>query len=413
MLGSLARQFLGARTTPGQPISFDVPWVSGGVHTAAGIQVTPESALSSSAVLAAFQRISFTVGRMPKVLYKRSGDDGRERATAHPLYSVIRTSPNPEQSATSFWTRMVASILLYGNAYAYIERNVYGQIVALWHLKSRHVQVLRENGLRYVVESNGQSYSLLRENVLHIPGWAPWGLLGESQVMLGREAIGVDMAMKDFRSRFFANDARPGLLVKKKGISGAGGTQKIKDFLEYWKIAFGGKNRFLPGVIDAEEDIKEFGLGPAEAQIAEGQIFQVQEICRITGLQPHMIAELSRATFSNIEAQGIDALNYAFGPWVSLIEEECTNQLLLPKEQKRYFIEMLMDALQRGDIRSRYAAYAIGWNRWLTTNEIRRKENLNPLDGGDEMGDPMGAPTGANSDTSDPNQGGKDNAQVA
>ena len=200
--------------------------------------------------------------------------------------------------------------------------------------------------------------------------------MGYSPIAMARNAVGMTLACEEYGSSFFANGARPGGVLKHPGV--------LKDpskLRESWQAVYGGTaNTGKVVVLEEGVDYQQISIPPEEAQFLETRKFQIDEIARLYRVPPHMIGDLERATFSNVEQQSLEYVKYTLNPWVVRWEQSLQKALLLPSEQKRYFIKFNVDGLLRGDYQSRMQGYSIGrQNGWFSANDIREMENMNPI----------------------------------
>lgn len=358
-------------------------------ETAAGIAIDESSALSIGVVYACVRIIAENVASLPLILYRRVAGGGKERATDHALYTLLHDAPNPEMTALEMRETLTAHICTWGNGYAEIESDSSGQVRALWPLRPDRMRVERVNGAlvyRYRLSkpsSEGAYEALLRaDQVLHIRGLGYNGIVGYSPIALTRQALGLAAATEEFGSRFFGNGARPGGVLEHPGQLSDKAYTRLRDSFEERHKGLENASR----IAILEEGIKyhEIGIPPEDAQFLQTRKFQKEEVAMIFRVPPHMLADLERATFSNIEQQSLDFVIYTLRPWLVRWEQAISLRLLLPRERPTLFSEHLVDALLRGDIQARYAAYAIGrqWG-WLSADDVREFENMNPLPNGE------------------------------
>lgn len=360
-----------------------------GFETATGKKVTVRNSLQVSAVFACQRILAEGVASLPLILYRKL-ERGKARATNHRLFDILHTLPNPELTSYDLWELVTSHTVLWGNGYLEIQRDQGGRVMALWPLRPDRVDVQRgwDGQLYYVVtigdplEHNPEMAVLPARNVMHIRGLGYDGVKGLSVVGLARQSIGLAMATEEFGARFFGNGARPGAVLEHPG--------KLSDMAEKrlrksWDIQHQGlENAHRVAILEEGMILHEVGIPPEDAQFLETRKFQVTEIARWFRVPPHMVADLERATFSNIEHLGLEFVIYTLGPWLVRIEQVIGRDLLMPAERKQYFAEHLITALLRGDVKSRYEAYSQGrQNGWLSANDIREMENMNPVEGGD------------------------------
>ena len=255
----------------------------------------------------------------------------------------------------------------------------------MWPLRPDKVTIKRINGkLYYIYQSEGLGrFEFEHIDILHVKGMSLNGVEGVSPITYAREAIGLGLAAEDFGSRFFANDARPGIVLEHPGALSDQAYKKLK---KSWADKHGGlANKHKVAILEEGMKIHEIGIPPEDAQFLETRKFQVNEIARIFRIPPHMIGDLERSTFSNIEQQSLEFVIHTVRPWLVRWEQALNISLLPGEYRQKYFIEFLVDGLLRGDIKSRYEAYSIGrQNGWLSADDIRELENMNPLP--DDMG---------------------------
>ena len=297
---------------------------------------------------------------------------------------------------TSFVFRetLMSHLLIWGNAYSQIIRDRSGQVIGLYPLLPDQMSVHRsEKGKLFYVynryeEDNPNfqekgSIVLSQEEVLHIPGLGFDGLIGYSPIALAKNAVGMTLACEEYGASFFGNGANPGGVLEHPGILKDPG--KVRDS---WNAVYQGtRNAHKVAVLEEGMSYKQIGIPPEEAQFLETRKFQINEIARLFRIPPHMVGDLEKSSFSNIEQQSLEFVKYTLDPWVVRFEQALKKSLLLPEEKKTHFIKFNVDGLLRGDYQSRMNGYAIGrQNGWLSTNDIRELEELNPIppeEGGD------------------------------
>jgi HK97 family phage portal protein len=356
--------------------------------TAAGRAVTEESALSSVAVYACVRVIAETVATLPLLVYRRLGR-GRERAPDHPLYPLLHDQANPEQTAVEFRENLLGHALLWGNGYAEIERGPGGSIRALWPLRPDRMAVERDRADRLVYTyelPDGGRVPFPFASVLHLRGFGG-GLTGLSPVAMAREAIGLSLAVEEYGARFFGNDSRPGGVLQYPGTLSDEALTRLKSSWEQGMRGLAHRHRVA--VLEGGVSWQQIGIPPQDAQFLDTRKFQLGEIARLFRVPPHLIGELDRATWGNIEHQAIDFVVHTIRPWLVRTEQALRRDLfgLLPARLRDdYHAEHLVDGLLRGDAMSRAQALATQrQNGVITANEWREIENRNPIAGGDEL----------------------------
>jgi HK97 family phage portal protein len=353
--------------------------------------ITVENAITVSGVIAIITLIAQDTASLPLILYGRQSGGGRFRYISNPYYSLMHDAPNPEMSALNFRELIAGHLIAWGNFYAQMIGDKSGVVRELWPLRPDRMTVQRVKGekLYKYITSNGQPRTFLRDEILHIPAFGFDGLVGYSRISLARNAIGLALATEKFGSKFFAKDARPGIVLEHPKQLSTKAAQNLKtSFIEEHE---GTENSH--GVFVAEEGMKvvEVGIPPEDAQFLETRKFQLQEINRILGpLPPHMLGDVERSTSwgSGIDSQEQGYVNHTLRAYTVRIEQALGQQLLLETDRARgAYFEHLFDGLLRGDIATRYEAYtkAITVACFMSRNEARIRENLNPAPGLDEF----------------------------
>lgn len=359
-------------------------WFGRGIQTNAGVDVTVDSALTYAAYYACIRVISETIATLPLLLYKRTAR-GKDRAPELPLYNLLHHAPNPEMTSVEYRETKLAHVLSWGNHYSEIETNGAGKPIALWPLRPDKTEVARVNGqlvYPYTLPS-GEVKILPAYRVHHLRGLGNDGIIGYSPVRIAMQAIGLGLGTEEYGARFFGNGARPGLIVRHPGKLSQAAAKRIEESFasDHQGLSMAHRTK----VLEEGMDISTIGIPPEEAQFLETRKFQALEIARIFRVPPHMIGDLDRATFSNIEEQSLNFVIYTLRPWLVRDEQRMAADLLSETEQKTLLIEYLVDGLLRGNIVSRYQAHQIAINTgFYTRNEVREIENKNPIDGLDE-----------------------------
>lgn len=359
-----------------------------GGPTSTGITVTPDRAMQSTAVFACVRVIAESIASLPLILYERL-PSGKRRAVNHPLYPILHDLPNPEMTRVELWEALVAAVALRGNGYAYIDWGRDGHVRELWPILPTMMNAWRDNGQpRYMATlPNGENRRIDPVNIMHLRGLGD-GWMGLSPIGLAKQAVGLSLAAEEFGATFYGNNARPGGVLMHPGVLGDEAHKHLKNS---WESAHGGLAKsHKTAILEEGMRYEQIGINPDEAQFLETRKFQVVEIARMFRVPPHMIADLERATFGNIEQQSLEFVMYSLRPWLVRLEQAGSRDLLLPSERKQFYMEHLVDGLLRGAIQDRYNAYGRGLNDgWLTPNEVRERENMNPFEGGDVFRVPM------------------------
>ena len=361
--------------------------------SSSGKMVNERSAMQMTAVYACVRILSEAIAGLPLHMYRHREDGGKEKATDHPLYLLLHDEPNPEMSSFVFRETLMTHLLLWGNAYAQIIRNGKGEVVALYPLMPNKMSVDRDNNgqLYYTYQMASEDTPaadaglviLKPSDVLHIPGLGFDGLVGYSPIAMAKNAIGLAIATEEYGAKWFANGAAPSGVLEHPGT--------IKDpsrVREAWQSQFGGSsNSGKIAVLEEGMKYTPITISPEQAQFLETRKFQINEIARIFRVPPHMVGDLEKSSFSNIEQQSLEFVKYTLDPWVVRWEQSIHRSLLSEDEKATYFVKFNVEGLLRGDYQSRMNGYAIGrQNGWMSANDIRELENLDRIpaeEGGD------------------------------
>jgi HK97 family phage portal protein len=328
--------------------------------TSSGKAVNERTAMQATAVYACVRILAESVAGLPIHVYQYKADGGKEKVLSHPLYPILHDEPNAEMTSFVFREVMMSHLLLWGNAYAQIIRDGRGRVLALYPLLPNKMDVDRaQNGELFYTyrrdseesrfDPNGGTVILRRDEVLHIPGLGFDGLIGYSPIAMAKNAIGMAMATEEYGATFFANGANPGGVLEHPGV-----VKDPKRVRESWNAVYqGSANAHRIAVLEEGMKFQQIGIPPEEAQFLETRRFQLYEIARIFRVPPHMVGELERSSFSNIEQQSLDFVKYTLDPWVVKWEQAIQQALLLPSEKHRYFVKFNVDGLLRGDYQKR------------------------------------------------------------
>lgn len=362
--------------------------------TTSGKAVNERTAMQTTAVYACVRILSEAVAGLPLHVYQYRDDGGKERISDHPLYALLHDAPNLEMTSFVFRETLMSHLLLWGNAYAQIIRDGRGNVLALYPLLPSKMEVSRaKNGeLLYTYRRDSEESQLnpasetiilRRDEVLHIPGLGFDGLVGYSPIAMAKNAIGMALATEEYGAKFFANGANPGGVLEHPGV--IKDIQRVKDS---WNDAYRGiGNAHRVAVLEEGMKFQSIGIPPEQAQFLQTRKFQLNEIARIFRVPPHMVADLDRSSFNNIEQQSLEFVKYTLDPWVVRWEQSLQQALILPSEKASVFVKFNLDGLLRGDYQSRMAGYATGrQNGWLSANDIRELEDMNHIpteEGGD------------------------------
>lgn len=351
--------------------------------TSGGMRVNAASATRASAVYACVVLLSDTVGSLPLHIFERT-TNGKRRAENHPLADILQHQPNVWQSSQEFRTMMQTHALLRGNAIARRLSGPRGAVDQLVPLNPDHVQIDQlESGrlvYRYTPSGDAQAVTLSQDEVFHLraPLLDATGVLGVSPIDHAADVVGGMLAAQAYGNRFFANDARSSVYIKHPGH-----LKNTEALAKTWERAHGGDNQHRVAILEEGMEVGQLSVTPEQAQFLETRKFLVGDIARIFRVPPHMIGDHEKgASFASVEQQSLDFVTHSIRPWLTRWEEAIRRDLIINPD--RFFAEHVVEGLLRGDIKARYEAYAIGrqWG-WLSVNDIRKKENLNPVEDGD------------------------------
>ena len=342
--------------------------------------------MQMTAVYSCVRILAEAVAGLPLHMYKYKDSGGKEKALDHPLYFLLHDEPNPEMTSFVFRETLMTHLLLWGNAYAQIIRNGNGKVVALYPLMPNRMSVDRDSqgrlyyqyyrGLDEAKINKDNIVVLSPQDVLHIPGLGFDGIIGYSPIAMAKNAVGMAIACEEYGAKFFANGAAPGGVLEHPGI--------VKDperVRESWNSVYQGSgNSHKIAVLEEGMKYTPIGISPEQAQFLETRKFQINEIARIFRVPPHMVGDLEKSSFSNIEQQSLEFVKYTLEPWLVRWEQSMIRSLLTTEAKKNYFIKFNVDGLLRGDYQSRMSGYAVArQNGWMSANDIRELENLDQI----------------------------------
>ena len=354
--------------------------------SASGKRVNERTSMQMTAVYSCVRILSEAVASLPLNVFRYTDSGGKEKAFDHPLYHLLHDEPNPEMSSFVFRETLMTHLLLWGNAYAQVIRNGKGEVIALYPLMPDRMSVDRDQHghLYYKYTKTGEdaptmengSVYLSPSDVLHIPGLGFDGLVGYSPIAMAKNAIGLAIAAEEYGSKFYANGAAPSGVLEHPGT--------LKDparVRDSWNSTFGGSsNSHKVAVLEEGMKYTPISISPNEAQFLETRKFQINEIARIFRVPPHMVGDLEKSSFSNIEQQSLEFVKYTLDPWVVRWEQALYRTLLSEEEKKTLFFKFNVEGLLRGDYASRMNGYATArQNGWMSANDIRELEDLDRI----------------------------------
>lgn len=375
-----------------------------------GSQITtPDSALALTPVYACVKVLAESFACIPFSLYKPS-KDGTKR-TKLPKHWVVRLftkAPNRFQTAFEWRMMLMGHLALRGNAFCQIQSNERGEITELLPLNPDRmtIETLASGEYRYrYLAADGSTVYYKRGEVWHLRGLSSDGLVGISPISACKAAINEGLSMQSYSNRFYENDAKPGggWIESPARFKDSADKQEFRDS---WQAMQGGANRGKIAVLEDGMKFHELGLSNTDSQFVEARRDKVSDVCRIFRVPPHMVSDLSRATFSNIEQQSIDFWSNTMKPWAMCWKASV--EFFLLGEELGLDVEFDVGPMQVGDMNSRYTAYSVAiFSGWITRNEVRARENMDPLGTdldepiapinmipADKLGEPVPAPGG-------------------
>lgn len=366
--------------------------LTSGYGNTSGEKVNNSTALTISALFACIRNVSEDIAKVPLKVYRKEGQYRYEQ-TDHPLFAMLQYQPNPEMTAISLRETLNAQAMGWGNAYAEIQRDVFGKPIYLWPIRPDRVKMMRERETerifyRITTEKGSQS-DIWGEDIMHLHGLGFDGMTGYNIVQYAAQSIGATIGMDKFAGAYFANGMHQSGTVKHPGSL----TKPAQDRLrEQLSDEFGGASKahkFL--ILEEGMEFMNNIIDPKASQMIETRQFSVTEFCRWLRVPPHKVADLTRSTYSNIEEQNIDYVQDGLLGWYSRWEQVLWWKLLSDKEKKDgYYFKHSVDGLLRGDLKGRVLAYTKMWEHGVyNIDEIREKEELNPVEGGDKRFVPM------------------------
>lgn len=356
-------------------------WGMGNV-TSSGKMVSFDDALKVTAIFCCVKILAEGISTLPLHLYKRLKPKGKERAWSHPLYEILHDVPNDNMDSAEYFSYAMVYLTMRGDLFSRKVYNGFGELTELipMHPDRVRVEVESNNSPVYIIKNNGKEERLTKEWVFHVKGLSLDGIRGLSVIDYARESAGLALAAEEHGAKFFSNSVTPsGLLVHPQKL----GKEAFDRLEQQWKQKYSGSaNAHNTLILEEGMKFEAMSLTNEQSQFIETRKFQISDIARWFRVPPHMIGDLERATFSNIEQQSLEFVNYTLRPWIVRFEKAIKRQLLTKKEREKYFAEFLLDGLLRGDSLSRAQKLQIErQNGIINANEWREIENLNPIEG--------------------------------
>jgi len=360
-------------------------WAFGGGSSASGVIVNPNTAMQSAAVFACVRVLAESVGMLPLQLNSEADDGTLKLEKANPLWTILHDQPNDFQTSVEFFEMMVTALCLRGNAYAYVNRTRSGRIVELLPLHPDMVRCLMDANFRLSYEitmPDGQFKSMTSGEIFHVRGLTLNGWLGISPIAYARESIGLALASEKFGGQLFRNGAKMGGVLEHPAKMSKEAYDRLKTSFD---AASSGENAHATALLEEGVKFTKISMSPEDSQFLDTRKYQRSEIASIFRVPAHLINDLEKATFSNIEHMSLEYISYSLMPWLNRIEKAIKRDLFNADEKKNLHVRFNVSSLLRGDQAARSAYYHNGiLDGWLCPNEARRMESeigiiLNPL----------------------------------
>jgi len=379
------------RVNVNDPVYWEEFFSKVGISTKSKQNITPDSALQSTTVYACVRVLAETIASLPMMIYRRKPNGGKEPAQEHYLYHILHDIPNPQQSSFEYREMLMGHISLRGNAYSFLERDGGGRVLNIYPLNPARMTVkLFEGRLIYeYLHSDGHNEIYSEDDIWHWKGLSNDGIVGLSPISLAREAIGLGLSAEEHEARLLSNSARTSGIMEYPGKLAEDARKRLKDSLEESQT---GINAYRTMILEGGLKWTQVGMTNIDAQFLELRNFQVEDICRIFRVPSILIQHPDKTmTYASAEQFFLSFAQHSIRPWCVRIEQSANKSLLTEKERKKFFVELKIEGLLRGDLKTRYEAYQIGrLNGWLSVNDVRALENMNPvIEGGDDYLQPM------------------------
>ena len=358
----------------------------------AGYDVTGDGAMRQSAVYSCVRVISETIASLPMVLYKRGVGEAKEPARDHPLFTKLHDSPNNFQTAFEFFEMAGAHLCLRGNSYAFKERNAAGKILRIIPIRPDRIVPKMKDADKHIIhyeytDDAGKKELFDVDAIWHMKGLSSDGFVGLSPVELNRRSILLAKVAEDHGIAYFQNGARASGIAKLPGMLKEAAKKDLKESIQEGMT---GGNKFKVLVFEQGMEWQQVSLTNEDSQYLETRNFQVQDIARIFRVPTILIGHPDKSsTYASAEQFMLSFVTHTIRPWVVRIEQSANKALLTEAEQEEYFWKFKIEGLLRGDTKTRYEGYASAIQaRWMSPNEVRTLEDMNPREGGDEFANP-------------------------
>lgn len=354
---------------------------SGGALSNTGVVVSPDSAMRYTTVMICVRVLAESVASLPCILYRKRPDGGKDRATDHPLYNVLHSQANGWNTAFEYAEGTMGNLAMRGNGFAYVERNSKGQTIGLVPLHPDPVEIRQAidwSPIYTVTMPDNKRQTLRPSEVHHIRGPFPKGYVGQSMISLARESIGLGLAAEKFGANLYANGVKPSGVLSHPKVLGQVAAENLR--MSFEDANAGLDNSSRPLVLEEGMTWTALSINPNDAQFLETRKFQRTEIAGVFRVPAHLVNDLEKATFSNIEHSTLDFIIHSLRPWLVRWEQAINRDLLTDADRAAgYFAEFLIDGLLRGDFETRMKGYALQIQNGIANpDEIRSRENMNP-----------------------------------
>ena len=340
-----------------------------------------DKALTLTAVWCAIRLLSESVSSLPISVYTKRNNGDKLEDTKSPIYKLIKYKPNYYQNKITFFEFIMLSICTDGNGYAQIVRNNSGTPVQLLCIDPEKVTVVVNNNELFYQVNDGRV--LDSADMLHIKTITDDGVTGLSPIDQCAKALKWSESLEEFGSTFFSNGAKPSSILQTDRALSDTALQRLKTSFNnnYGNL----KNSNSTIVLEEGLSFKPISISPEQAQFLSSRQFSIEEVARIFNVPPHLLKDLSKSSFNNIEMQSQEFVTYTLMPYITRIEEEMNLKLFRTNELGKTFVEFNVNGLLRGDVKSRTEAYKTAiTNGYMSINEVRQKENMNSIEGGDK-----------------------------
>lgn len=355
-------------------------------------RVTTKNATQISGVYAAVAVISDAVAGLPLNLYSMQGQK-RTIANNHPLQALIKYAPNAIHTPYSFMEAIVKSMLIYGNAFIYPVLNRKGDVISLDVINPELISIDDStDSVFYIYNSGSKNVKLSQDELINIPYFSTDGINGLSPIKACKNSLELAMACDKYANTFFQNAARPAGVIKTQGTLS---TEQAKRLSDSWQNTYSGTGAGRTAVLEGGATYENITVSNTDAEFSQIRQFQINEVARIFNLPAHKIGDLSRATFSNIEQQEINFITQTIRPIVNRIESALNRHLIRENERGKLYFKFNVNAILRGDTKTRFESYQLGRNMGVySVNDIRGLEDLDPIAGGDDYDKPLNSNVG-------------------